>query len=156
MCIVVDPPLFISMFKRTDPDYEIYQPVQKWVDSGAGKFVMGGSQYNTELMSVKSILPILLEYERKGKTRRISNTEVDNEVELLRKIEPSKDFDDPHLAALIRVCGCKLICIRDPRSHRFLRSPKLYKSLKERPKLYTRVKNSKLLCQSNIAKCCKQ
>lgn len=143
------------MFKSSDPEHGKYLPVKNWVEKGIGKFVIGGSQYKLELSKIKSILPFLAEFERKGKIRRADDNAVDNEIPLIQRTEPSTDFDDPHLVALVRVSGCKLICIRDPRSHRFLRSGKLYKTLQCRPKLYTREKNVNLLCAINIANCCK-
>lgn len=153
MCIIIDPPLFVPMFKTTDPNHGVYQPVRDWVDSGSGKFVVGGTQYAAEVQKVCSVLMHLVEYERRGKIIRRDRTLVDAEVALVKQIEPSTDFDDPHLVALVRECGCKLICVNDPRSHRYLRATMFYKSPKDRPKLYTRVKNANLLCQTNIPTC---
>ena len=155
MCIIIDPPVFIPMFKSTDPEHEKFLPVKNWVEKGIGKFVIGGSQYREELSRVKSILSLLAEFEKGGKVRRSNDAIVDKEILFIRKIEPSLDFDDPHLVALVRASGCKLICIRDPRSHRFLRATKFYNALHCRPKLYTREKNANLLCPNNIANCCK-
>ena len=109
--------------------------------------------YKDELNAVKSILGFLAELQRRGKIVRRIDTEVDAEVLVVKAIEPKKDFDDPHLVALVRLTGCKLICVRDPRSHKFLRATNLYRSLRERPRLYTRAKNSSLLCLKNIPNC---
>lgn len=155
MCIIVDPPLFIPMLKSSDPSNAIYSPVREWIDNGPGKFVIGGTKYRDELRKICSVLPILAEYERKGKIVRQNNTAVDAEVTAVKTIEPRKDFDDPHLVALVRSCGCKLICVNDPRSHKFLRDVRFYQSNKHRPKLYTRPKNVTLLVNNNIASCCR-
>lgn len=155
MCIIADPPTFIPIFKVNDPEYEKFSAVREWVENGPGKFVMGGTNYKNELLAVRSILIILNELEKRGKVKRSDTLLVDNEERAVKALEPTKDFDDPHLVALTRVSGCKLICIRDPRSHRFLRMTKFYKSTKDRPKLYTREKNKNLLCNSNMAPCCK-
>lgn len=155
MCIVVDPPLFLAMFKADNPDHLKYLPVRQWVDRGLGKFVIGGSMYQKELHGVRSIIHLLHEYERKGRVVKNAEATVDAEVAAVRAIEPTQDFDDPHLVALIRVTGCRLICVNDPRSHKFLRDSRFYVKLKDRPKLYTRAKNNVLLCNSNIGPCCK-
>lgn len=155
MCIIADPPTFISIFKSTDPEYRKFSAVREWVKNGPGKFITGGTTYQKELMGVRSILGLLAELEKQGKVKRSSADLVDKEEALVRVLEPAADFDDPHIVALVRVSGCKLVCIRDPRSHRFLRMAKLYKSTKDRPKLYTREKNRNLLCNANIAPCCK-
>lgn len=153
MSIVVDPPTFIPMFKASDPEHSAFSPVRDWVTKGPGKFVMGGTKYNRELQSVKSILNLLNELGKKGKIIRRSNTEVDADELRVKAIEPANDFDDPHIVALIRVSGCKLVCIRDRRSHRFLRASYLYDSPRDRPKLYTRAQNVGLLCIFNIPVC---
>lgn len=155
MCIIVDPPLFIPMFKSDNPEHAKYLPVKLWVDKGQGKFVFGGDKYLEELHAIKSILTILAEYERRGLVKRISKETVNTEMSEAKRIEPRPDFDDPHLVALVRATGCKLICVNDPRSHKYLRAGKFYSSLKLRPSLYTRAKNANLLCPANIAACCK-
>lgn len=155
MCIIADPPTFIPIFKNTDPEYEKFSAVREWVQNGRGKFIMGGTTYQNELFAVRSILKILTELERRGKVKRTDTMTVDSEEAIVKELEPTQDFDDPHLVALVRASGCKVICIRDPRSHRFLRMAKFYKSKKDRPKLYTREKNINLLCNNNIAPCCK-
>jgi hypothetical protein len=155
MCIIADPPTFIPIFKETDPEYGKFSAVREWVKNGPGKFITGGTTYQKELMAVKSIIGLLSELEKRGKVMRNSAASVDHEEGVVKALEPAQDFDDPHLVALVRVSGCKLICIRDPRSHRFLRMAKFYKSTKDRPKLYTREKNRSLLCNANMAPCCK-
>lgn len=155
MCIVVDPPTFIPMFKTSDPEHAVFWPVKNWIDNGPGKLVIGGTKYKAELSAVKSIIPFIAELERRGKVVRRPDADVDFEEKLVKQIEPALDFDDPHLAALVRLTGCKVICLRDVRAHRFLRRAKLYGSTKKRPKLYTRAKNANILCQSNLAPCCR-
>ena len=156
MCVVADPPTFIPMFKPADPEHQKFKPVLDWVMAGSGKFVMGGSRYTEELRAMKSILSHLSQLEKKGKVIRKREAEVDVEESLVKGIEPAKDFDDPHLVALIRLTGCRLICVRDPRSHKFLLAKYLYHSIGDRPKLYTGAKkNSKLLSARNIASCCR-
>jgi len=155
MCIVVDPPAFIPMFKQTDPEHSDFAAVRDWVISGPGKFVLGGAKYKGELFAVRSVLHFLTELERRGKVVRRNDAEVDADEAAVKVIEPAADFDDPHLVALIRLTGCRLICVRDPRAHRFLRATKFYATTKDRPKLYTRPKNGSLLCSQNLALCCK-
>ena len=155
MCIVVDPPSFIPMFKATDPCHADFKPILEWVTGGPAKFVFGGSQYQAELFAVRSVLPLLLEMEKRGKIVRASSAEVDAEVLVVRDLEPSADFDDPHLVAIVRLTGCRLVCLRDARAHRFVRSSSLYARPNARPKLYTRAAHHRLLCQDNLAPCCR-
>ena len=116
---------------------------------------MGGAKYKRELSALKSILSILVELERKGKVVRATDADVDADELIVKTIEPASDFDDPHLVALVRLTGCRLICIRDPRAHKFLRAAAFYRSKKDRPSLYTRAKNYILLRPQNLAPCCR-
>jgi hypothetical protein len=155
MCVVVDPPLFVSLFKKTDPDHAEFQPVLNWVDQGRGKFVYGGALYLDELRRVPSAIPVLAELARRGKIVKVDDAAVDQRQAAAKRIEPAQEFDDPHLVAIVGVSGCKLICVRDPRSHKFLRRTDFYNRSTDRPKLYTRAKNRALLCDSNICACCR-
>jgi predicted nucleic acid-binding protein len=155
MCVIVDPPLFIAIFKATDIRHSEVAPILQWVLKGGGKFVIGGTMYRRELDAVSSVLRTLAELEKLRKVVRKDNALVDLEVARVKAIEPSVDFDDPHLVALASVSGCRVVCILDNRAHRFLRKPSLYPSLSLRPKLYTRSKNSNLICSANIVPCCK-
>jgi len=155
MCIIADPPTLIPIFKQTDPEHKTFSAVLEWVMKGGGKFVIGGTKYTQELAAVRSIIPFMQELARQGKIFNASSDAVDKEEANLKAICPEADFDDPHLVALVKATGCRLICIRDPRAHRYLRMSKLYRSPSDRPKLYTREKNKNILCQNNVATCCK-
>lgn len=155
MCIVVDPPLFVPMFKATDPEHDVYQPIRDWIFKGPGKFVTGGSTYKKELSKVSSVLKTLTELEKRGKLVKANDETVDAEEQKAKQLMPTSDFDDPHLVALVRTTLCRLICIRDPRAHKFLRNSTLYVSTKHRPRLYTRAKNKQLLCEQHISTCCR-
>lgn len=155
MCIVPDAPILIPMLKPSDPAHEEFAPVLLWVRNGRGKFVVGGSKWKQELRAVRSILQPLQELERRGKIVFTPDAEVDAEVQVVKDLEPRADFDDPHLVALVRLTGCRLVCLRDPRAHRFLRDTRLYDRSTERPSLYTGMRNSRLLRDQNIAPCCR-
>ena len=155
MCIVSDPPALLAIFKPDHEKHAEFSPVRDWVVDGPGKFVMGGTLYKQELSRLKSLIPLLGELKRKNKIISVEDDVVDKRVVELQDLEPTKDFDDPHLVAISNSTGCKLIGIIDPRAHRFLRRTDFYIRLKDRPSLYTRAKNSNLLCQKNIVKCCK-
>lgn len=155
MCIIADPPTLIPIFKQTDPDHKTFSAVLEWVKKGGGKFIVGGTKYANELKAVKSIIPFMQELSRQGKVFNANTEAVDKEEANLKTICPVVDFDDPHLVALVKITGCRLICVRDPRSHKYLRMNKLYRSPLDRPKLYTREKNKSILCQKNVAACCK-
>lgn len=154
MCIVADPPTFILMFRETDPRHPDFAPVRDWVKHGPGKFVLGGTTYNRQLAAVPSVLGFLLELQKIGKIVREDPTEVDAHEAALKVLEPSTSFDDPHLVALVRVSGCRLICVNDLKAHRFLKERSFYSKICARPKLYTSQGHTRLLCKDHIVPCC--
>ena len=97
---------------------------------------------------------LLLELEKKNKIYRVNDNSVDDDVINLKKLEPSTDFDDPHLVALIRLSHAKIICVNDPRSHKFLKRNDFYEKPSLRPKLYTGSRNKRLLNNSNLSGIC--
>ncbi|MEW9623509.1 hypothetical protein [Rhodanobacter geophilus] len=155
MCIVVDPPLFISIFKSSDPDHYNYSGLRSWIKDGPGKLVLGGSLYKKELSKIESVLNLISNLERSGKTVSFDDSHVDKEMRAVKKINKSKDFDDPHLAALVRTSLCRIVATRDKRSHKHLTDPALYKKPCSKPKIYGGNKNNSVLCKKNIATCCK-
>jgi hypothetical protein len=155
MCIVVDPPVFVPMFKENDVEHATFVAVRNWVRHGPGKFVIGGSKYQSELANVSSVIPVLSEYERMGKICRRDESHVDNMVALVKFIESSSGFDDEHLVALVRLTGCRLVCLRDAKARKFLKMRKLYAKKQKVPKLYTKAQHaSELLVSANLAPCC--
>lgn len=155
MCIVVDPPLFISIFKSGDADHANFSGLRDWVTKGPGKFVLGGSLYKKELSKIESVLNLIKNYERSGKTVSIDDSRVDKEVKVVKRLNKSNDFDDPHLAALVRASLCRIIATRDKRSHRHLTDSALYKKSCSKPKIYGGNRNNSILCKRNVASCCK-
>lgn len=154
MAVIVDPPLFIVIFNPSDPRYKEYSDVLNWVLRGPAKFVLGGEKYRQELYNIRSVLPKILELKRARKIYEVNDDLVDLEEVRLKRVEPSADFDDPHLVALVNLSKVKIICINDPRAHKFLRRSDFYKSPSMRPKLYTRAKNINLLSKSNLTGIC--
>lgn len=65
------------------------------------------------------------------------------------------DFDDPHLVGLLRVSGCKLICSLDSRAFPYFRHSLFFNPASNRPRIYSTLSNSSLLCDRQIADVCK-
>lgn len=154
MCIIVDPPLFVALFKTSDARHVTFLPVLKWVKEGEGKFVVGGSLYQEELRKVATVLGPIQELEKKGKVVRRDKAKVDIQVQVVKAIEESEKFDDPHLVALVLESGCRLICTSDDRAHKYLKATKFYTNSKSKPSLFTSESHHHLLRKSNIANCC--
>jgi hypothetical protein len=158
MCIVVDPPAFLPMFKTEHRDHKKFVKVKEWVEKKDGKFVIGGTKYMKELKKIDNvIIRHLTELERKGKIKKCDLQSVDKEIAEVKRIVPSTSFNDEHLAALVRHTGCHLICLVDKRAHKYLTSRETYGSTAKLPKLHTGSKrhDTDLLIERNIAPCCR-
>lgn len=154
MCIVVDPPLFIPMFKNTDPKHADFIDLKNWICTGKGKLVYGGEEYQKQLNKLKCIHKFIAELRKMGKVVIMDNNEVNDAAEFALQKAASTDFDDAHLVAIVSVSKCRLVAVDDSRSHRFIKSKKLYLNSTKLPKLYTGVKNKSILIQRNIVQCC--
>lgn len=150
MCIVVDACAFSRVFDGDDPQFG---PVKKWIFSGRGRMVFGGTSYIRELNRLKKYLPIVAELSRQGKVVRIKDGEVDVVEKRVKKLVKSTDFDDPHIVAIVDVSGCRLVCTLDARADRFLRDSSLYKKSR-RPSIYRSASHLHLLRNSNIVGAC--
>lgn len=154
MAVIVDPPLFIALFDQKDLRHSDFVEVLNWVLKGPAKFVIGGTKYREEIFNVRSVMPKLAELSRARKIHNIKDETVDAEELRVKLIEPKPDFDDPHLVALVCASKVKIICIKDPRAHKFLRRVDFYPDSKLRPKLFTRAKNKNLLIKENLKGVC--
>lgn len=70
---------------------------------------------------------------------------VDKEQERIEKEITDRDFDDPHLPAIVIVSKCKVICSCDTRSVKFVTLPQLLSERNSIPKYYTSKRNIDLL-----------
>jgi predicted nucleic acid-binding protein len=155
MCIVIDTNAFSSVFNERASDHPGFKPVRDWIEVGKGKAVYGGTRYEDELKKATKYLGTFAELARARKVVRVCSSKVDLEQHRMEQLIDDDSFDDAHLAAIVAVSGCKLVCTNDKSSHQFLTDPSIYPRTGLRPRIYTGLRNGKLLCDKNIAKCCK-
>lgn len=154
MCLVLDVNTFGAFFDQTNSAHGDFRPVLDWVVEGKGKLVYGGTKYKKEMAAVRKFLHFFAGLERAGKLVKVCDKEVDNyEADVTGK-ETDKDFDDPHLIAIIMASGCKIICTNDKRALPYLKKNVLYQGLVKKPKIYQSKKNSSLLGDQYIASIC--
>lgn len=150
MCVVVDTCALHKVFRQDDGPF---LPVQEWLRHGKGKLVLGGSTYERELKAAAKYIHIIAELKRAGKVVVVDRGVVDATEKCIRQLEPNKDFDDPHLVAIVNVSRCRIVCTDDARADRFLRQARFYKNCK-RPAIYRRRSHAHLLCNKNIVGAC--
>lgn len=155
MCIIVDTNCLAAVFERKSENHYQFAPVLEWIITGKGKLIYGGSKYLKELTRARRYIKIFNLLKDKGKAIPINKELVDKEQERIEKEITDKDFDDPHLPAIVIVSKCKIICSSDTRSIRFVTLPQLYPKGIDVPKYYTSDRNKDLLCDKYIHDCYK-
>ncbi len=155
MCIVIDTNTFSLVFSGRRDGHEEFRPVLRWIVSGKGKIVYGGSKYRGELRRAKRYLGIVSQFKKAGKVVEVNDQQVDARQRELEDSMQHRDFDDPHIIAIVIVSGCKLVCSNDSRAYRFVKMKELYPSRIQRPKIYRGKGNEDLLCDQNIADICR-
>jgi len=154
MCIIVDKNIFSGVFDPNSPDIE-FKPVHNWIFSGNGKVVLGGAKYREELQQSQKYHKILIELGRMRRTIEVPDDEVDLIEARIKQLIPHSDFDDPHLIAIVIASGCRLICTRDSRCHKFVKIKEIYPKGFGVPKFYSGVKHRHLLSSKELRSLCK-
>lgn len=155
MCLVLDTNAFSLCFDLTNKEHNEFRPVLNWLSYGKGKLVYGGKKYKDELKKASSYMRYFAALNRAGKVIVLDDDMVDKiEIEV-KNLESSKNFDDPHLVAIVLMSKCKVICTNDARAIPFIKDQKFYTGITAKPKLYTSSKNIKLLTDKYIAEICK-
>ena len=83
----------------------------------------------------------------------IDKKRVDERELEIRTMEPSTDFDDPHLVAIVCVSRCKVVCTLDARADQYLLEPRFYAGY-GKPKIYRQKSHKHLLCDANVVGVC--
>lgn len=155
MCIVIDANTFSSVFEKNSSDHSDFRPVLEWICNGKGKIVYGGTKYKEELSSTRKYLRLFRQFDAARKIVKIDDQSVDNEQNRLRSLIDHRNYDDPHIIAIIIVSGCKLICSKDSKAYQYFKNKALYPKRFKRPRIYSNSTNADLLCDTHIAECCK-
>lgn len=150
MCIIIDINTIPSVFSKSAEDHSEFEPVFKWIIEDCGFMIYGGTKFKSELSKLKKYLGFLLELKKMNKIRECSTEDVDKVQKDIKAIIPDEDFDDPHIAAIIKVTGCRLICTKDARSVKYIQDKKIYNKGFIIPKFYTGKRNKKILNPNNI------
>lgn len=158
MCVVIDMNVIKAVFNAEDKKHEYFKPVKDWILVGKGKMVVGGNTYYQELSELHNFRRFYLALRKAGKVVIGGDEKVIDELEEKLKGETShRDFDDPHIVALLIVSGCKVICSNDARAYPFFQKKDWYPKNQSVPKIYcerSHAKSDEILCDTNIANVC--
>lgn len=116
--------------------------------------VFGGTHYSKELEMQSKYIPIIAELKRIHKVIVVDKDTVDDLEDKVKEIEPKKDFDDPHLVAIVEISGCRIVCSDDKRADKYIKDERFYNKSKK-PSIYRTNNHSHLLTSKNIVAICK-
>lgn len=148
--IVIDTNTFSLVFNPKDSGHHEFLPVLQWVQNEKKTcMVYGGTKYRAELKKAAQYLRLFSELKKIGKFVEIDMQAVDDYEQHLENINKEKSFDDKHLAAIINVSGCRLVCTKDATAMPYLKDRQFYTDSKV-PKIYSGTRNKDLLNKNNI------
>jgi hypothetical protein len=151
MCIIIDTNTLSSVFDSKSVHHKDFLPIKEWIIKKKGKIIFGGTKLRKETPQKYIALYNQLSIVRK--IVRIDDKIVDDEVDRVSKMVSHPDFDDPHIVALLRVSGCKLVCTNEHRAIRFFRHDLFFSPAKNKPRIYKSSRNSSLISDSRTALC---
>lgn len=154
MCIVIDANTLSCVFNDSDRSHPEFIPVHDWIIKGKGEMAIGGSKYDSELEAVRSLTKLIVELSRANKLRNVDSELVDSkEKELMDKVI-HRDFDDPHIVAIVIVGRLHLICTKEKRAIPFLTRNDFYPR-RGVPQIYSSSANTDLLANNKYCRKCK-
>ena len=113
MCLIIDANMCGRFFAT--PASADFVPVWQWLEGRDGAIVFGGRNAR-ELWRVANAGRAILELHRRGKAHRVEYARVDKEEARLAAARSCRS-DDPHVIALARIGGSRLLCSEDADLH---------------------------------------
>ena len=154
MCLIVDANLAPLVFGENPHDD--FRPIINWLFSKScderliGKLVVGG-QLATELDKINKARESIIELNRMGRARIIPKNDTDKKSKQIKDLCKS---DDPHVIALARLSGARILCSQDKTLHKDFRNPKLISD--PRGHIYQNAEHEHLLSEYGHTSACGQ
>jgi len=152
MCIVIDANTLTCVFNNENIDHSNFVPVYDWIITGKGKMVIGGSHYGEELNQVRYLIPFIAQLIKANKVKVLDKQSVDDKEAEILGLVTGRDFDDPHIIAIVVIGGIRLVCTNEKRAIPFFTN-KCFYSKGKAPKIYTSRRNTNLLTNKYCINC---
>jgi predicted nucleic acid-binding protein len=150
MPVIIDTNCIASLFSQRDLRHKDFEPVLRWILSGKGMMIFGGTKYKQELAKLHKYLKIVRLIKEAGKVYEGDSFLIDQYQKIVEEENDDEDFDDPHLVAIVYVTKCRIICSTDDRSIKHVTNSKYYPHKFKRPVYYKSDKNTNLLCDEYV------
>ena len=109
MCVIIDANVAAEVFAI--PVHDDYAPLWKWIKHKDGRIVYGGRN-RTELAKLNNVRGRLKTLWSAGRALAEDDGIVDEEEKTVVKKNECRS-DDPHVIALARVSGARVLCTND-------------------------------------------
>jgi len=109
MCVIIDANVAAEVF--ASPVQTDYVPLWTWIEHGGGRIVYGGKN-RRELARLTDVRRRLKTLWSAGRAFEIGNRQVAREEKAVVKMNACRS-DDPHVIALARVSGTRVLCTED-------------------------------------------
>ena len=110
MCVIIDAHVWPAFC--ADPAAAGLGEVDRWLRSGKGGIVYGGTKYRKELARVTAAVQLMAGYAQAGKAKLLDNDRIDQDAAWIQANQRIKS-DDEHILALARVSGARVLCTSD-------------------------------------------
>ena len=147
MCLIVDTNLAGVVFGN--PGQNDFRPIIDWL-AKTGKLVVGG-RLSRELDRHNSVRRFIRVLQQAGRVRVIPSVETDSEITRIADLCVS---DDPHIIALARISGARVLCSRDNNLHRDFTNTGLISD--PRGRIYQNATHLKLLRRFGHTSACRR
>ena len=100
-------------------------------------------------------LTVVGNYERQNRLVKLPKERVDSLMHEIKRKHVHKDFDDPHLVAMVIISKCRVVCTNDDRAVPFLTDKRLYPRRFKLPHIFKNEGSASLCCNENIVPVCR-
>jgi len=111
MCIIIDKSVIGVFLSEKAEHRRNSDPIRNWLEKGGGQIVYGGRNAE-ELESSARMRKYIVESGRRGRAKLIAKKSVDDDEATVAGL-PELQSDDPHVLALARVSGARLLFAED-------------------------------------------
>lgn len=146
MCAIVDASVAGLVF--TVPYRPEYLPLWRWIEKKDGKIVYGGKLAD-ELNRVPEAKRLLFRLKQAGLARLCSPQNVNNEETFVRKQRLCRS-NDPHVIALARISGARVLCTNDRDLEKDFKNPQLVPS--PQGKIYKNANHERMLGHNHLCR----
>ncbi len=144
MCLIIDANVAAIVFQV--PCQDEYRPVWNWIERRGGILVFGGRN-EAELTRVAAVRQRLYTLWQAGRAMQVPDQTVAAEERSVTSLGVCRS-DDPHVIALARASGARVLCTEDGNLEKDFKNPQLVP--RPRGAIYKNDSHAHLLCHNKI------